>query len=133
MITGLMWTEGAKLSKLRSKTRKLCGEIKITDPNSQAIPGTAGEYDTENIIASSFDGSTPFILGIRVRKIWWDKTRIRHDAHDTVGAALGDRKGPEMTVLEGLRFIDDEVDAETEHVLEEVDEIESDPVIWMMP
>lgn len=131
LITGLMWTEGAKLSKIQSKKDKISSRAAAADPNSGTTGGASGACESGESISSSFDGSTPFILGIRVRKIWWDEEGIRQDAHDTVGTTLGDAKGKETDILNGVKFVDDEADSITG--LDEIQPGERDPVIWILP
>jgi hypothetical protein len=108
LITGLMWVEGASLSKMSSRQNKLGAQGGVTDPNSGTTAGASGAYEDDNSLGASFDGSTPFVLGIRVRKIWWDKGGVRHDALDVVGATLGDDSKGRMDVLDGLHYVDDE-------------------------
>ncbi|KAL8294678.1 hypothetical protein RB600_000561 [Gaeumannomyces tritici] len=103
MITGLMWAEGASLSKVRAAKTQLKSEI--------ATSGTAGlqlSYGSEDGLASRFDGSTPFVLGIRARKIWWDKRGVRQDKLDVVGATLGEDVEAGEGRLKGLKYRDDE-------------------------
>jgi len=135
LVTGLMWTEGAKLSKIKSKKNKVSGQAAATDPHSGTTGGVRGAYESEESVSSSFDGSTPFILGIRVRKIWWDKEGTRRDAHDVIGATLGDEKGNMMDVLEGLKSADDgEVDGTTGQTIADETQLgEEDSVTWVWP
>ncbi|KAL8415200.1 hypothetical protein RB594_006149 [Gaeumannomyces avenae] len=127
MITGLMWAEGASLSKVKAAKTQLKSEI--------ATSGTAGlqlSYGSEDGLASRFDGSTPFVLGIRARKIWWDKRGVRQDKLDVVGATLGEDvetgKGP----LKGLKYRDDEA-LGYETVVEDDTLVEGEFVIWLSP
>ncbi|KAF4964965.1 hypothetical protein FSARC_7143 [Fusarium sarcochroum] len=116
MITGLMWTEGAKLSKVQSKTIKVSGETSATDPNT----GTSG--------------GAPFILGIRTRKIWWDKDGTRRDEGYTVGSTLGSSKGKKEEVTEGLKFVDDQVNETAGQVILDESQLEEEEaVVWIMP
>lgn len=134
LVTGLMWTEGAKLSKIKSKKNKVSGQAAATDPHSGTTGGASGAYESEESLSASFDGSTPFILGIRVRKIWWDEQGVRHDAHE-VGATLGDPKGKKMDVSNGLKWAnDDEADVTTGQTIADETQLgEADPVIWFWP
>ncbi|KAJ4310140.1 hypothetical protein N0V84_011133 [Fusarium piperis] len=97
-VTGLMWTEGAKLSKVLSKKRQVSSQAAATDPHSTTTAGATASYENEESLTSSFDGSTPFILGIRVRKIWWDKGGVRQEEEDIVGATLGNSKAMNETI-----------------------------------
>ncbi|KAF2801992.1 uncharacterized protein BDZ99DRAFT_212406 [Mytilinidion resinicola] len=126
LVTGLMWTEGAKLSKIKSKKNKVSGQAAVTGTTG----GTSGAYESEESLYSSFDGSTPFILGIRVRKIWWDKEGTRHNEHDVVGATLGDPKGKNMDVLDGLQSADDTTG---QTIADETQLGEANPITWVWP
>ncbi|KAL6838096.1 hypothetical protein V8C40DRAFT_231594 [Trichoderma camerunense] len=133
MVTGLMWTEGAKLSKAQFKKRNASGQIAATDPNSGTTGGARVAYEGEDSLSSSFDGSTPFILGIRVRKIWWDKDGMRHNVEDIAGATLGESKPKDEGVLDLLRFVDDEIDGATgKTIVDESQTGEEDPVTWIL-
>ncbi|KAK4445255.1 hypothetical protein QBC34DRAFT_413505 [Podospora aff. communis PSN243] len=106
LVTGLMWVEGASLSKTSSRQNKLGAQGGATDPNTGTTAGGSASYEGDNSVGASFDGSTPFVLGIRVRKIWWEKG-VRHDELDAVGATLGGNRG-RMDMLDGLQYLDDE-------------------------
>ncbi|KAJ3463533.1 hypothetical protein MRS44_008319 [Fusarium solani] len=77
--------------------------LSIYAPTSTSTAGAPASYENEESLASSFDGSTPFILGIRARKIWWGKGEVRQEVEDIVGATLDDSKAMNEGVLEGLR------------------------------
>ena len=134
LVTGLMWVEGAQLSKVQSRKNKLSGQAAATDPHSGMTGGAGGAYEGEDSLGASFDGSMPFVLGIRLRKIWWDKEGARHDAHDVVGATLGDSRRRVLDVLDGLQYADDdEVDGASEQtVVVEAQLGEEDPVTWVL-
>ncbi|KAM0546043.1 hypothetical protein ACHAPJ_011057 [Fusarium lateritium] len=134
MITGLMWTEGAKLSKVQSKKTKISGEAAATDPNSGTSGGGSGSYNDETNLLSSFDGSTPFIIGIRVRKIWWNKDGERQSDGYTVGSTLSGSEGKKELVTDVLKFVDDEVNgADEQTILDESQLGEEGPVVWILP
>lgn len=134
LVTGLMWTEGAKLSKVLSKKTQVSAQAAATDPHSGTTAGTTASYENEESLASSFDGSTPFILGIRVRKIWWDKDGVRQEMEDIVGATLGDSKAMNEGILEGLRYFDDEAaGAPGQNIVDESQQGVADPVTWILP
>ncbi|KAJ4024684.1 hypothetical protein NW752_003238 [Fusarium irregulare] len=134
LVTGLMWVEGAKLSKVRSSQRKLGGQAAATDPHSGPTGGGSGTYEGEESFSSSFDGSTPFILGIRVRKVWWERDGVRQEEEDIVGATLGDRKDSSESILDGLKYVDDEVAGATgQSTVDERKLGKGDPVTWILP
>ncbi|KAJ0312470.1 hypothetical protein COL516b_001554 [Colletotrichum fioriniae] len=122
MITGLMWTEGARLSKVQSKKNRVSSQVAATEPNSDITSGVTGTYESEEGLATSFNGSTPFILGIRVRKIWWDKDNMRRDTEGIVGTTLGDSNSKYNDILDGIRFIDDELDSSMEQTIMNMNE-----------
>ncbi|KAF3019286.1 hypothetical protein E8E14_007633 [Neopestalotiopsis sp. 37M] len=133
LITGVMWTEGAKLSKIRSKKNKASGNITAAQLNSGIALGGGASHENEESISSSFDGSTPFILGIRVRKIWWDKSGIRRDAEEIVGATLASSEASSEEMLDGLMFVDDEDQIEPDQtVINENETGEEHPVKWIV-
>ncbi|KAK6524504.1 hypothetical protein TWF281_011411 [Arthrobotrys megalospora] len=135
LVTGLMWTEGAKLSKNQSNNKMISGRAATTDPHSGFTGGSSEAYETENSLATSFNGSTPFILGIRVRKMSWDKQNIRHDTYDVIGATLSESKTKNMDMSEGLKWADDdEADAITGQIIASEAKLgEVDPVTWVWP
>ncbi|PTB54538.1 hypothetical protein M431DRAFT_16514 [Trichoderma harzianum CBS 226.95] len=134
MVTGLMWTEGAKLSKVQSRIRSNSGQVVATDPNSGTVGGARVVYGIKETASSSFDGSMPFILGIRVRKIWWDRDGVRHDIKGIAGATLGEFKAKNEGVLDLLKFIDDEVDiAIGKTIVDENQMGKEGPVTWVLP
>ncbi|KAJ4256759.1 hypothetical protein NW762_008855 [Fusarium torreyae] len=135
MITGLMWTEGSKLSKIQSKKTKVSGEAAATDPNTGTSAGGSAAYNNEANLLSSFDGSTPFILGIRTRKIWWDKDGTRRDEEYTAGSTLGGFKGKKEDVTDGLMFVDDQANETPGQVILYEGQLEGEEgaVVWILP
>ncbi|WAO90066.1 Hypothetical protein NCS54_00747400 [Fusarium falciforme] len=133
LVTGLMWTEGAKLSKVLSKKSQVNSQAAATDPHSGTTAGATASYGNEESHASSFDGSTPFILGIRVRKIWWDKDGVRQEEEDIVGATLGNSKAMNEGVLEGLKYVDDEVaEVPGQNIIDEKQMGVEEPITWIL-
>ncbi|ENH72262.1 hypothetical protein FOC1_g10004499 [Fusarium oxysporum f. sp. cubense race 1] len=107
MVTGLKVAIGAKLSRVESKTKNVKAEIGASDPQGMVSAGGTGGYTSEDTSAMGFDGSTPFVLGIRVRKIWWEKG-VRKTSDKVAGVAL-DNGGAQDKVspVSGARFIED--------------------------
>ncbi|KAK7718126.1 hypothetical protein SLS63_010511 [Diaporthe eres] len=130
MITGIMHVEGAKLSKVQSEKAHIKGQAAATDPNSGTTGGTGGAYESENKLSTSFNGSTPFVLGIRVRKIWWGKNGVRHEEHDVVGATLGNNQ-KKVDVLDDIQYADDEVDTGNGQIVVVNDNLEGDSITWV--
>lgn len=107
MVTGIKVAVGAKLSKAKAKTTQAYGEGAGTDFHSGTSAGGCAGYTSEGNAAGSFDGSKPFVLGFRVRKIWW-KNGVRRTSDKVVGSTLEDGKCRERpSVVNGLDFMDD--------------------------
>ncbi|KAL7803905.1 hypothetical protein V8C43DRAFT_266357 [Trichoderma afarasin] len=136
MITGLKVAYGAKLSGMHSKIKNASGEANVTEPHSGISAGAEARYESENTTSNGFDGSTPFILGIRVRKIWWKK-RIRQTSDTVSGSILADSDDEDApSLLVGLEFEDDFVAEDNSlneaKVIEEVDELTGpEPCQWV--
>lgn len=131
MVTDVMWTEGASLSKVAATKTRLKSRVAGSDPTA----GTAGlqlSCGSEDGLASRFDGSTPFVLGMRVRKIWWDRQGVRQDKLDVVGATLGNDVETKKGLLEGLRYEDDET-LGYETVVDGDISGEGESVVWLLP
>lgn len=73
LITGLIWTEGAKLSKVQYQQGIISSELAVPEPLSSTSIGLGGSYAHGSTISCGFNGSSPFLLGFRVKKIWWDR------------------------------------------------------------
>ncbi|KAL5089022.1 hypothetical protein Trisim1_006165 [Trichoderma cf. simile WF8] len=137
MITGIKVAYGAKLSGLHSRIKNASGEANVTEPNSGISAGAEAGYESENTASTGFDGSTPFILGIRVRKIWWKKG-IRQTNDNVSGSILADSDGEDApSLLVGLEFEDDFVAEDNSlnqaKVIEEVDELTGpEPCQWVL-
>jgi hypothetical protein len=107
MVTGIKVAVGAKLSKAKTKTTQVYGEGGLTDYHSGTSAGGRAGYTSEDTTAGGFDGSKPFVLGFRVRKIWW-KDGVRKTSDKVVGSTLGDGNCRERpNVVTGLDFMDD--------------------------
>ncbi|KAI1202104.1 hypothetical protein F5X97DRAFT_253159 [Nemania serpens] len=134
LVTGLMWVEGAKLSKNQSVVNKVDAQAAATDPHSGTTGGARVASGIGDDLSTSFDGSTPFVLGIRVRKIWLDKHGVRHDATDVVGATLSGSK-EKMDAPNNLKWIDeDNLDAMAGQIIADEARLgEANPVTWVWP
>ncbi|KAJ4141760.1 hypothetical protein NW768_000977 [Fusarium equiseti] len=107
LVTGLKVAIGAKLSQVESKTKDVKAEMGASDPQGIASAGARGGYGSENTSTMGFDGSTPFVVGIRVRKIWWENG-VRKTSDKVVGAALDDRGAQgKGSLVSGARFVED--------------------------
>ncbi|KAH6953872.1 hypothetical protein BKA56DRAFT_708078 [Ilyonectria sp. MPI-CAGE-AT-0026] len=90
LVTGIKVAVGAKLSQAHTSNTEASGKVVATDPNTGASGGASGSYTSSRSSAMGFDGSKPFVLGIRVRKIWWLKDGTRSTSDDVAGTVLGD-------------------------------------------
>jgi hypothetical protein len=107
MVTGLKVAVGAKLSKAKAKTTKIDGGMGVTDPHSGTSAGGSGGYTSDDADAVGFDGSKPFVLGLRVRKIWW-KDGVIQTSDNVAGSILGDGEGRgEISAATAVQFVDD--------------------------
>ncbi|SCV25225.1 uncharacterized protein FFB14_00118 [Fusarium fujikuroi] len=139
MVTGLKVAIGAKLSKVKSKTKNLKAELGASDPQGMASAGGSGGYTSEDTSAMGFDGSTPFVLGIRVRKIWWENG-VRRTLDKVPGRAL-DNAGAHNKVgpVSGAKFVEDFLvdDGETPTLGKvfgnEIDGLGIEPSNWVLP
>ncbi|CAH0055815.1 unnamed protein product, partial [Clonostachys solani] len=138
MVTGLKVAFGAKLAKANAKTTKVNGKLGMTDPQGGASGGASAGYTSEDAAAVGFDASTPFILGIRVRKIWWDNG-IRNTADKLAGAALEDGKDQDQDFPStNFQFVDDfsvdEADTSSREKLftNENNELGIEPSDWVL-
>jgi hypothetical protein len=138
MVTGIKVAVGAKLTKAKTKTTQVHGEVAGTDPHSGTSAGGRASYTSEDSAAVGFDGSKPFILGFRVRKIWW-KEGIRQTSDKVVGSTLEEGKSRERpSIVTNLDFIDDFTAAAAGDTAGNmfVDEEGGDgiePSIWVLP
>ncbi|KAF5702069.1 major facilitator superfamily transporter [Fusarium mundagurra] len=139
MVTGLKVAIGAKLSKVESKTKNLKAEIGASDPQGMVSAGGSGGYASEDTSAMGFDGSTPFVLGIRVRKIWWEKG-VRKTSDKVPGRALdNDRAHDKASPVSGARFVedflvdDDETPTAEKIFANEIDGLGIEPSNWALP
>ncbi|KAI0101529.1 hypothetical protein GGR51DRAFT_530051 [Nemania sp. FL0031] len=124
MVTGLMWAVGANWSHVSRKERTFKGE--------------AG-YGGEDSLSTTFGRSKPLLLGIRVRKIWWDKSRKTKKNDDVVGRTCRSNQIRSEQLNDGLIWQDDfTVDENAEpSVLDKVIVDESklmseDPIVWVL-
>lgn len=139
MVTGLKVAIGAKLSRVESKTKNVKAEIGASDPQGMVSAGGTGGYTSENTSAMGFDGSTPFVLGIRVRKIWWEKG-VRKTSDKVAGVAL-DNGGAQDKVspVSGARFVEDFLVDDGEKppagkvFANETDDLGIEPSNWALP
>ncbi|KFZ19829.1 hypothetical protein V501_00446 [Pseudogymnoascus sp. VKM F-4519 (FW-2642)] len=101
MITGIKAAAGASLSKNKGKVTSVTGEGGATEPHSMTQAGGKASFTSEDKAAASFESSTEFILGYRVRKIFWNEMQ----ASDKVGGSTleDDDKGARKAyVLTGV-------------------------------
>jgi len=137
MVTGIKVAVGAKLTKAEAKTTQVHGEGAGTDPHSGTSAGGRASYTSEDSVAVGFDGSKPFVLGFRVRKIWW-KEGIRQTSDKVVGSTLEEGKSRERpSIVTNLDFIDDFTaavgDTAGNMFVDEEGGDGIEPSIWVLP
>lgn len=138
MVTGLKVAVGAKLSKAQTRSTQASAEAAVTGPHTNASSGAKAAYADDHSAVAGFDGSKPFVLGIRVRKIWWRKDGVRLTSDDVAGSVLGDSdEEDEPDILAGLQFEDVAVgddDTTSAKVFEEKGNSTGiEPCWWIMP
>lgn len=107
MVIGLKVAIGAKVSKAKSKTSGADANAEVAASGVPVAGSLSGTYMNENTDKVGFDNSKPFILGIRLRKIWWVEG-IRYTTDKVAGATLADEKNQDKTDSANVvHFIDD--------------------------
>ncbi|EHK46963.1 hypothetical protein TRIATDRAFT_263405 [Trichoderma atroviride IMI 206040] len=133
LITGLIWTEGARLSKVQHQQGTISSELAVPEPLSSTSIGLEGSYSHGSTISCGFSSSSPFILGFRVKKIWWDRHGKWHEKERTAGCTLSYGSHRDGSVMDGIRYADDEVDsAEDQTFVDETLFGETDPITWII-
>ncbi|KAK1239899.1 hypothetical protein MKX08_007341 [Trichoderma sp. CBMAI-0020] len=133
LITGLIWTEGARLSKIQHHQWTINSELAVSEPLSSTSIGLGGSHAHGSTISCGFNSSSPFILGFRVKKIWWDRHGKCHEKERTAGCTLSSGSHQDGSVLDGIRYADDEVDnAEDQTFVDETSFGETDPITWII-
>ncbi|RDW84230.1 hypothetical protein BP6252_01820 [Coleophoma cylindrospora] len=107
MITGLKWVEGASLSKKKAKSASVTGEVGATGPHSGTSAGGKVSYTSEETASASFEESTDFVLGYRLRMISWKRGLMK--ISDKVAGRVLDIASKTATseVLDGIDYVDD--------------------------
>ena len=139
LVTGIKVAIGAKLSQVESRTKDVKAEMGASDPQGIASAGGSGGYASENTSTMGFDGSTPFVVGIRVRKIWWEKG-VRKTSDKVAGPALDDGNARDKVgPVSGARFVeeflmDDVEDSPVGKVfLNDTDDLGIEESNWVLP
>jgi hypothetical protein len=139
MITGMKAAIGATLSKSKDKTTSASVEGGVTEPHSMTHVGGKVSYTSEDKAAASFEGSTNFVLGYRLRKIFW-KNGVMQISDKVAGSTLEDDTpgASKAGVLAGVETIDNfkfEADAtDSEKVFEDEEGLAGiEPSIWVLP
>jgi hypothetical protein len=136
LITGLKVAVGAKLSKTRTKSTHAAGEASGTDPHTGTSAGASAAYKGDGTAVAGFDGSKPFVLGFRVRKIWWRRDGVRQTSDSVAGSVLEDADDDgEPSILAGLEFDDFAVsnDATIKVFEEKEDSAGVEACRWIIP
>lgn len=139
MITGIMVAAGASWSETDTKATEAAVKGALTEPATGSSAGGSARYRGERERTTGVEESDDFVLGIRVRKIWWENG-VRQVSDKVVGSVLESGKGklhigkPEA----GMQFVDDfELnDLEATAGKRFVDEgtlTGMEPVVWVLP
>ena len=107
MVTGIKVAIGATLSKSKTEGDEAnagFGAVKIALATDL---GPKAGIKNVTTMGAGFEGSTSFVLGIRVRKIYWKRIVVKDKEH-VAGAVLGNKhRKPPVLVSAGFEFIDD--------------------------
>jgi hypothetical protein len=114
MVTGYMYVEGANITKAKNKHGSLIGEAAVTEQASNVSAGAGAGYNRNGSSTVGFLGSTPFILGLRVRKIWWNRNGSRQTSDNVAGAVLGSFGSSHGSILDEMEYEDDWVPGEND-------------------
>ncbi|KAF5621993.1 major facilitator superfamily transporter [Fusarium sp. NRRL 52700] len=107
MVTGLKVAYGAKLRKAKGKKTSLSGQVTVADAQGAGSGGVTGSFANENFSSVAFNGSAPFVLGIRVRKIWWEDG-VTKTSDNVAGQTLDEEDGGgNVNLAEDAKFNDD--------------------------
>jgi hypothetical protein len=107
MVTGYMYAEGASITKVKNKQGSLLGKTVATELTSSLTAGAGAGYSGDESSTVGFLNSSPFMLGLRVRKIWWDKDGSKQTSDDVAGAVLGASGSSQRCILDGIQYKDD--------------------------
>jgi hypothetical protein len=108
MITGIKWVEGVSLSKSTEKSTSVSGEGSGTDPHSMTQVGGKVGFTSEDKSTASFKESTDFIVGFRVRMIFWKRGGAMETLDKMTGSVLDGADETEIpAVLVGVQSVDD--------------------------
>lgn len=142
MVTGIMIAKGASWSSRKSKTKEASGEGGGKEPNSGTSAGGKAGYSKDKETTTGVEDSDDFVLGIRVRKIWWEKD-IRQESDKVAGSVLrsGSSKMSLGSPAAGLRIAEDfELDnpeasgVDKRLVVKRIPtDTEAEPVVWILP
>lgn len=140
MVTGIMVATGASWSSTKTKAREATVEAGLAIPNSAASVGMNAGYNKDKERTTGVEDSNDFILGIRVRKIWWEEG-VRQTSDRVVGRVLGSEssKASIGSPASGLRVVDDfefndvESSSADKRFVDESAQTGAGPVIWILP
>lgn len=140
MVTGIMVATGASWSSTKSKTSEATVEAGLTAPDSGASAGGNAGYKKDKERTTGVEGSNDFILGIRVRKIWWE-AGLRQTSDKVVGRVLGSGSSEVsigspaagLRVADDFEFDDSQASGVDKRFVEESAQTSLEPVVWILP
>jgi len=107
MITGIKVAVGAMLSETKGKTDEVTAKGGAVEPNSMTDVGGKIGFTNEDKAAVGFEDSTDFVLGYRLRKIYW-KNGVMKTSDKVAGSTLEEgRAQPTASVLADVEVVDD--------------------------
>ncbi|EJT75900.1 hypothetical protein GGTG_05826 [Gaeumannomyces tritici R3-111a-1] len=142
MITGIMVATGASWSDTATKAGGARAKDGVAVLGTQMEFGGAMGHTKGKASVTGVEDSDDFVLGIRVRKIWWDEG-IRQVSDQVVGRALDSQKR-EVRISErdaGMRVVDDfglgdneqDADASDERFVDDGTLTGMEPTVWILP
>lgn len=140
MVTGIMVATGASWSSTKTKAREATVQAGLEAPGSGVSAGANAGYKKDIERTTGVEESNDFILGIRVRKIWWEEG-VRQTSDKVVGRVLGSESSKVSigSAAAGLQVADDfEFDGPQafgieKRFVEESIQTGLEPVVWILP
>lgn len=136
LVTGLKIGRGASLRTSSSQDKGVKLDGGLSAPGYPIEVGGEGGAHVRKKDGESWDGSTPFIVAFRVRKVWYRHGDIKHKAHNR-NVVMQDgtlaQEAPDVTLqTDDVVPLSDLSDVESTHALHQ-DLEDGDEVVWIIP
>ncbi|KAL1873556.1 hypothetical protein Daus18300_003921 [Diaporthe australafricana] len=138
MITGLMIATGASWSSKKTKMTEAAAEAGLVEPASNASVGGSAGYTRNKERTTGVEDSNDFVLGIRVRKIWWEKG-IRQTSDRVVGRVLESKMSTvnigshaSLRIVDDFELDDPETSSADKRFCDESAQMGSEPIVWIL-